>query len=182
MAQSHHHEPGLSTADSVRRNIVRRSSLEDANRIYRNLTQESILKDGNSSPSSGRPYPFFVPSTVKSTLGSPVRIHSRLLRNCANAGRLPWQLEPFLQHLRLFRSVWWDGAVSTQPMYSLAISSSVRFVLFLNMCNTNTSKLLVLEWSSPPSGNWFWAIHSDILHSVHLVCSHPKSPGNQGPF
>lgn len=75
MAQEHHHhEPQLATADSVRRNIVRRSSLENANQdYYPSLTNQSTVKDGSDSPSSGRPYPYFVPSTVKSTLGSPVR-------------------------------------------------------------------------------------------------------------
>lgn len=72
MAQSNHHEPGLATEDSVRRNIIRRSSLEYANQAYPSLTQESTIKgDGSYSP-AGKPYPFFVPSTVKSTLGSPV--------------------------------------------------------------------------------------------------------------
>jgi hypothetical protein len=60
----------MSSDDSLRRNIVKRSSLEEANRyIYPNLTNETTA-NGLATP--GKPYPFFVPSTVKSTLGSPV--------------------------------------------------------------------------------------------------------------
>ncbi|TVY59718.1 Acetate transporter protein patA [Lachnellula suecica] len=70
MASTNHHDPA---ADNVRRNIVKRSSLEEANRdYYQTLTHESNFV-GSSSP-SGRPYPFFVPSTVKSTLGSPTAL------------------------------------------------------------------------------------------------------------
>lgn len=73
MAQSNHHEPGLTTEDSVRRSVVRRSSLEYANQdAYPSLTQESTIKGDGSYSLAGKPYPFFVPSTVKSTLGSPV--------------------------------------------------------------------------------------------------------------
>ncbi|KAH6671936.1 GPR1/FUN34/yaaH family-domain-containing protein [Halenospora varia] len=64
----------MSSADSVRRNIVRRSSLEYANQeIFPNLTNETTVKGGFSSP-AGKPYPYFVPSTVKSTLGSPTAL------------------------------------------------------------------------------------------------------------
>ncbi len=52
----------------VRRNVIR-SSLEDANRIYPNLTND-ITAQGFAS--AAQPYPFLVPSTVRSTLGSPV--------------------------------------------------------------------------------------------------------------
>ena len=87
MAQTNnHHNPTLYTEDSVKRNVVRRSSLEDSNRIYQSSTQET-LKNGGLSPGSGKPYPFFVPSTVKSTLGSPVRFQSFLSSDFANAGR-----------------------------------------------------------------------------------------------
>lgn len=62
----------MSSEDSVLRNIVRRSSLEYANRdIYPNLTQETTAAHGLTTP-PGKPYPFFVASSVKSTLGSPV--------------------------------------------------------------------------------------------------------------
>jgi hypothetical protein len=61
----------MSSENEIRRNIVKRSSLEEANRIYPNLTQETTVHNGLISP-SGKPYPYFVPSTVKSTLGSPV--------------------------------------------------------------------------------------------------------------
>ncbi|TVY18034.1 Acetate transporter protein patA [Lachnellula arida] len=70
--------------DSVRRNIVRRSSLEEANRIYQALTRESTLKDEDPLPSSGKPYPFIVPSTMKSTLGSPVRFQNHPVFAFAN--------------------------------------------------------------------------------------------------
>lgn len=61
----------MSSEDSIRRNIVKRSSLEEANRyIYPNLTNETTA-NGLATP-PGKPYPFFVPSSVKSTLGSPV--------------------------------------------------------------------------------------------------------------
>ncbi|CZR65660.1 related to Y.lipolytica GPR1 protein and Fun34p [Phialocephala subalpina] len=58
--------------DNVRRNIVQRSSLEDAARIYLDLTQESTVNGYNSL--AGKSYPYFVPSTVKSTLGSPTAL------------------------------------------------------------------------------------------------------------
>lgn len=58
------------TANEVRRNIVQRSSLEKANReIYVKDTRDT--ENGYDTP-QGKPYAFFVPSTVKSTLGSPV--------------------------------------------------------------------------------------------------------------
>jgi len=63
----------MSSEDEVRRNIVKRSSIEEANRIYQNITQQSTVNGGLITP-PGQPYPFFVPSTVKSTLGSPVCI------------------------------------------------------------------------------------------------------------
>ena len=64
----------MSSEESVKRNVVRRSSLEYANRdIYPNLSQEPTANQGlNTPPGAGKLYPFFVPSTVKSTLGSPV--------------------------------------------------------------------------------------------------------------
>lgn len=69
----------MSSEDSVRRNIVKRSSLEEANRyIYPNLTHETTVNGLATTP--GTPYPFFVPSTVKSTLGSPVRIYFTIYR------------------------------------------------------------------------------------------------------
>ncbi|TVY87321.1 Acetate transporter protein [Lachnellula willkommii] len=69
MAQPHHHGLSLLTAERI---VSGGIFLEEANRIYQALTRESTLKDETSSPSSGRSYPFFVPSTVKITLGSPV--------------------------------------------------------------------------------------------------------------
>ncbi|TVY47259.1 Acetate transporter protein patA, partial [Lachnellula cervina] len=69
-AQSHHQGPSLLIDDSY----FVRSSLEEANRIYQALTRESTLKDESSSPNIGTPYPFFVPSTVQSTLGSPTAL------------------------------------------------------------------------------------------------------------
>jgi len=63
----------MSSADSIKRNIVKRSSLEEVNRyIYQNLTNETTA-NGLATP-VGKPYPFFVPSTVKSTLGSPTAL------------------------------------------------------------------------------------------------------------
>jgi len=58
----------MSSQDSIKKDAARPVSAEYRNReIYPNLTHES-LGNGNH----GQPYPFFVPSTVKSTLGSPV--------------------------------------------------------------------------------------------------------------
>jgi len=58
----------MSSADSVRRNIVRQSTLEHAYRdIYPSTTTDTL-----SPP--GKPYPFFVASSVKSTLGSPTAL------------------------------------------------------------------------------------------------------------
>ncbi|EHK97412.1 putative Accumulation of dyads protein 2 [Glarea lozoyensis 74030] len=57
----------MSSADSVRRNIVRQSTLEHAYRdIYPSTTTDTL--------SPGKPYPFFVASSVKSTLGSPTAL------------------------------------------------------------------------------------------------------------
>jgi hypothetical protein len=62
----------MSSEDSIRRNIVKRSSLEEANRyIYTNLTNETTTNE--LATPLGKPYPFLVPGSVKSTLGSPVR-------------------------------------------------------------------------------------------------------------
>lgn len=63
----------MSPEDDVLRNAIKCSSLEEANRyIYPNLTNETTA-NGVATP-LGKPYPFFVPSTVKSTLGSPVSL------------------------------------------------------------------------------------------------------------
>ncbi|KAH8667605.1 GPR1/FUN34/yaaH family-domain-containing protein [Tricladium varicosporioides] len=63
----------MSSADSVR-NVVRRSSLKYVNQeIHPDLTNETVIKGGFSS-SAGKPYPFFVPSTVRSTLGTPTAL------------------------------------------------------------------------------------------------------------
>ncbi|PVH78508.1 hypothetical protein DL98DRAFT_573101 [Cadophora sp. DSE1049] len=59
----------MASEGSVLRHIVRQSTLEEANRTYPNSVLESTV-NGELSP-SGKPYPYFVPSTVKSTLGSP---------------------------------------------------------------------------------------------------------------
>ncbi|PMD46838.1 hypothetical protein L207DRAFT_577680 [Hyaloscypha variabilis F] len=61
----------MSSEENVRRNVIKRSSLEEADRIYPNLTQETAA-NGSVWSISGKPYPFFVPSTVESTLGSPI--------------------------------------------------------------------------------------------------------------
>jgi hypothetical protein len=84
----------MSSEDSIKRSIVKRSSLEEASRyIYPNLTNETTA-NGLATP-PGKPYPFFVPSTVKSTLGSPVSI--QLLDQViilTKSDRQHWQLEP----------------------------------------------------------------------------------------
>lgn len=77
----------MSSADEIRRNIVKRSSLEEANRVYHNLTNETTVNGGYNTP-PGKPYPFFVPSTVKSTLGSPVSILMDLLKIATDKNRL----------------------------------------------------------------------------------------------
>lgn len=89
----------------------------EANRIYQALTRASTLKEERFSPNSGNPCPFSVPSTVKSTLKSPVRFQNHRVFTCANTGRLRWQLVPFLTHLRLFRSAWWDNVALLSPMF-----------------------------------------------------------------
>ncbi|KAL2065274.1 hypothetical protein VTL71DRAFT_2943 [Oculimacula yallundae] len=63
----------MASEGSVLRHIVRQSTLEEANRIYPNSIQDST-GNGLLTPSNGKPYPFFVPSTVKSTLGSPTAL------------------------------------------------------------------------------------------------------------
>ncbi|KAI9050583.1 hypothetical protein LZ554_005744 [Drepanopeziza brunnea f. sp. 'monogermtubi'] len=67
----------MSSEDSILRNVVRQSTLEEANRdVYPPHTQ-GFTANGSLTPSptpTGKPYPFFVPSTVKSTLGSPTAL------------------------------------------------------------------------------------------------------------
>ncbi|KAL3419898.1 hypothetical protein PVAG01_08397 [Phlyctema vagabunda] len=64
----------MSSEDSIKRNIVRRSSLENANReIYPPITQESTIGTSHAYP-TGQPQIHFVPSTLKSTLGSPTAL------------------------------------------------------------------------------------------------------------
>jgi hypothetical protein len=65
----------MSSADSVRRNIVRQSTLEHAYRDIYPIPTSDTLGENGSIP-LGKPYPFFVASSVKSTLGSPVRFNS----------------------------------------------------------------------------------------------------------
>jgi hypothetical protein len=50
------------------------NGLGEANGIYSNLTNATTMNGGTLTPHE-KPDPFFVPSTVKSTLGSPVRSH-----------------------------------------------------------------------------------------------------------
>jgi hypothetical protein len=50
------------------------NGLGEANGIYSNLTNATTMNGGILTPHE-KPDPFFVPSTVKSTLGSPVRSH-----------------------------------------------------------------------------------------------------------
>jgi hypothetical protein len=50
------------------------NGLGEANDIYSNLTNATTMNGGTLTPHE-KPDPFFVPSTVKSTLGSPVRSH-----------------------------------------------------------------------------------------------------------
>jgi len=65
----HTFPPKMSSQDSIKKDTVRPTSAEYGNReFYPNITHETIT---NGNP-NGQPYPFFVPSTVKSTLGSPV--------------------------------------------------------------------------------------------------------------
>lgn len=64
----------MSYEDNIEPHVTRKSSLEDAKgQAYSNLTQTTTTANGTFSPvGNGKPYPYFVPSTVKSTLGSPV--------------------------------------------------------------------------------------------------------------
>jgi hypothetical protein len=76
----------MSSEGSIKRNIVRRSSLEIANRDflpaankeYTDLTQEDTIIGTPPTVQYGEKYPasrvHFVPSTVKSTLGSPTAL------------------------------------------------------------------------------------------------------------
>ena len=61
----------MSTEDSIKRHIVQRSSLERANREY---TNESTLPNGSYDEKLDAPRVHFVPSSVKSTLGSPTAL------------------------------------------------------------------------------------------------------------
>lgn len=62
----------MSSEDSVKRNVVRRSSLENASREP--YSYPDISRETTAQGFGGKPYPFFVPSTVKSTLGSPTAL------------------------------------------------------------------------------------------------------------
>ena len=62
----------MSLEDTTKRIAVNQSCLDEASReICPNFTNEVTTNGFITSPGS-KPHPFFVPSTVKSTLGSPV--------------------------------------------------------------------------------------------------------------
>ncbi|RDW77728.1 hypothetical protein BP6252_05781 [Coleophoma cylindrospora] len=64
----------MSSNDSIKKNIVQPSSLEIASRdIYPSITNETTFGNRSSSP-AGHPKVHFVPSTLKSTLGSPTAL------------------------------------------------------------------------------------------------------------
>lgn len=94
--------------ENVRLNVVKRSSLADAARIYPNLTQESII-NGFNSP-AGKPYPYFVPSIVNSTLGSPTALAIGAFATTLTT---------------LCPSASWAGEASRSTTSSLGISSSL---------------------------------------------------------
>lgn len=60
--------------DEIKRHIVHRSSLEKANREYTNSTDVATPPNGVYSNKYSEPRIHFVPSTVKSTLGSPTAL------------------------------------------------------------------------------------------------------------
>ncbi|CZT52987.1 related to Y.lipolytica GPR1 protein and Fun34p [Rhynchosporium secalis] len=62
----------MASEGSVPRHIVRQSTLEEASRAYPTSILDST-GNGILTP-NGKPYPFFVPCTVKSTLGSPTAL------------------------------------------------------------------------------------------------------------
>lgn len=64
----------MSYEDGIEPEVARQSSLDDAKgQVFSNLTQTTTTANGTFSPvGNGKLYPYFVPSTVKSTLGSPV--------------------------------------------------------------------------------------------------------------
>lgn len=61
----------MSSKDGTIHNFVQQNRHEETNGVYPSLTNGSTL-NGDYSTAPGKPYPYFVPSTVKSTLGSPV--------------------------------------------------------------------------------------------------------------
>ncbi|KUJ14543.1 uncharacterized protein LY89DRAFT_736574 [Mollisia scopiformis] len=143
----------MATADSVRRNVVRRSSLEDATRIYLNLIQETTANNGFNTP-DGKPYPFFVPSTVKSTLGSPTALAI-------------------------------GAFATTLTTLSLALMGW-RNITVDNVFIGNFFSLLVLEWSSLRSGNWYLEIPlphcTERIWYADFLFDRPSSHSSSGFF
>lgn len=85
-----------SSENSVKRNVVRRSSLEEAARYNTNLSQAPTA--GAFGALSEKQQIHFVPSTLKSTLGSPVSISQSFFRHHADTHRPHLPLVPSLRH------------------------------------------------------------------------------------
>ena len=102
----------MSSEVDMRRNVVKRSSLDEPNRIHPNLTQDTTANGSFTSP-LGKPYPFFVPSSVKSTLGSPVRLRIYVFVKEKDSQKQSciW--------------VWCNGGLWRLPMLTSGISSLV---------------------------------------------------------
>lgn len=78
----------MSTGDYALRDTLKPPSLEEGN-----LTRETTRNEYATPPK--KPYSFLVPSTVNSTLGSPVSISQpNKLKDTDNYVRQHWQLEP----------------------------------------------------------------------------------------
>lgn len=158
----------MSSADSIKRNIVKRSSLEDVHRLHR----ESVTNSGTFSPSGGgKPYPFFVPSTVKSTLGSPVSNSQR--------AQLPFWLgkDSFsyrsLCHDAHHSIAQLDGVERGDYHECVHWKFLLRYVscywILLASIDWIFPQWLALVWWSQHNGSWCWVILLATLCSVLSV-------------
>jgi len=65
----------MSSKDGKIHNFAQQNGHGETNGVYPSVTNGSTL-NGDYSTAPGKPYPYFVPSTVKSTLGSPVSLNA----------------------------------------------------------------------------------------------------------